>query len=240
LIFIIFILGSIFILLGTLVDLAKYPELISGYQQLSDEEKQQLDIHGFARFFKRFHLFLAFSFILFSLLVSFYFSRFYNGLFIVSYPILAYIFYIIKIQKFIPQKNKTSAKIAASVLAFVLILCIAMFFVGLKKNVVTIENKQINISGIYSESFYYTDIEELKLINEALSISHKQIGYAMGEVKKGYFRLENGEKVKLILHSNKFPILYIKLKNGKQIFYSISSMENKTLYHKIHILMQES
>jgi hypothetical protein len=42
----------------------------------------------------------------------------------------------------------------------------------------------------------------------------------MGEINKGYFKTNEGEKIKLILHSKQSPFILIEKKDGNRVFYN--------------------
>lgn len=220
-------------MLGTFVNLAKTPHLISGYQQMSEDDKLKFELIAFSQFFKQFHLYLGVSFLVLSLLSYHLLSDIYTGFFVISYPIFAYIYFVYSIQKFNPTKNKSKAFVSILVFSFIIIITAFMMLMGLQNNKMTISNKNVHISGIYSESFSLDEVEDISLLDTLPIILRKQNAYAIGDIKKGYFKLSNHEKIKLILNSNASPFIHIRLKSGKNIIYSINSSDNQRLYNEL-------
>lgn len=106
---------------------AKY--LLSGYNTMSKEERQNFDLKSFLPFFKKFHTYLGISIIIIGLIFKFLFSNKISGLIITLYCILAYIYFIANSPKYylknFPSTNKL-ALIILSVLFFV-VLFLAFF-----------------------------------------------------------------------------------------------------------------
>lgn len=61
----------------------------------------------------------------------------------------------------------------------------------------------------------------------------KTNGFALGSSRKGYFKTEEGEIIKLILNSNTKPYLLLTKKNGEKIYFSDKASSNEEIYHKL-------
>lgn len=83
---------------------AKY--LLSGYNTMSDEERQKFDIKSYILFLKKFHIFLGISTFIISLLLLYLVNSDWSGLFLGTYPILSYIYFIWKGSHFLKEPSK--------------------------------------------------------------------------------------------------------------------------------------
>ena len=76
-IYVILLLSLVFIGLGFLITNNNASYLLSGYNRLSAEEQQKIDIKPFIQFFRNFHIFLGGSFLVLGLILlnSAWFAR---------------------------------------------------------------------------------------------------------------------------------------------------------------------
>ncbi|RFC53410.1 DUF3784 domain-containing protein [Brumimicrobium aurantiacum] len=213
--------------------------LLAGYNTMSDEEKEKFDLHSFISFFKRFHIILAFTLLIVGLSIHQFGNALYSGIFTVCYPILAYIYFILKSSKYHDSLSKRRNKAGVFILLGVLIFTLVLMFLGLRENKLTIHTDRIEISGMYSVDLKLSEIESFQLIHKKPETSAKINGYALGGIYKGYFKLVDGEKVKLLLNSSKLPIVVIHLKNGKEIYYSAKEKSNEKLFEQLQALKSE-
>ena len=143
------------------------------------------------------------------------------------YPILAYLYFMWESIKFWKGSSKKWNKIGLYVLVGTLILVVGLFAIGFKENHLIIEADSIQFQGSYGETISRSEIKSVTLVNELPKITSKANGFAVGNIRKGYFKTSAGEKVKLILNSdsNKY-LLFTKL-NGEKIYFS--AKENTTI-----------
>src|SRR4051812_18849725 len=74
--------------------------LLSGYNMLGKEEQNQVDIRSYIAAFRKFHIVLATSFLIINLLLIYLNSEIAGGVFLVGYPIVAYLCFIIASRKY--------------------------------------------------------------------------------------------------------------------------------------------
>ena len=96
-----------------------------------------------------------------------------------------------------------------------------------------IEGNQIVIEGFYGERLQFKDIDTVLLCNTKPEIAFKSNGFALGEIKKGYFKTKSGEEIKLILNSSQSPMILIVKKSGQKIIYSTKKESNINLMGSI-------
>ncbi|MCF0056616.1 DUF3784 domain-containing protein [Dyadobacter sp. CY356] len=100
------LLSVVFISMGFLVtkDNARY--ILSGYNTMSEQQRSLVDIDGYLRFFKRFHLFLGIS--VFALVIGLgLFNANFAAVILGTYPLLAYCYFVLKGNRYLPDiKNR--------------------------------------------------------------------------------------------------------------------------------------
>ncbi|QIH37206.1 MULTISPECIES: DUF3784 domain-containing protein [Sphingobacterium] len=101
---------------------------LSGYNSLSPEEKQLFDIKAFIPYFKIFHLSLAGSYLLIFCFLLFTISPHWAQIFSVTYPFLAYIYFIWKTNRFFKRRNRKQYNLSLIVICLLFILLLAIVF----------------------------------------------------------------------------------------------------------------
>ena len=122
------ILSFVFIGVGYLITKKNAPYLLSGYNTMSKEKQEQVDLKGLLRFSKRFHINLGVS----QAIIGFtlYYLGYDKGLnlFLSTYSIVAYIYFIWKSAPFQPQQQIRSVYIGIAVLSICLLGILGSFF----------------------------------------------------------------------------------------------------------------
>jgi hypothetical protein len=227
-------MGLFFILIGFLITPKNASFLLSGYNSLTEKERLNFDLENYLRFFKSFHVALGISFIFFGLIIYNWFDSLVIGIFLAVYPILGYIYFLIKSSKFSRNATSKNNKIGVYVLGFSLFFVLGFLIYELKDNKMVINNHQIEISGSYGESIIYDSIKQISIVKKYPNITFKINGTSIGKVKKGFFKTINQEVVKLILNSDSDEILYIEKKNGEKIYFSSKNQNIKELMNLIN------
>ena len=210
---------------------AKY--MLSGYNTMTEEEQKTIDIKSFIPFFRNFHIFLGLSSLVFGLAIYYFISKDAVGVFLGIYPILAYIYFIFKSAKYSNKPQTKATKIGIVLLLGVLFFLVGMFALGFKEDKLIINSKAIQIEGSYSEKILPSEIESIVLVESLPKIKMKTNGFALETIKKGYFKTEAGEKVKLILNSDQKPILLFTKTDGKQIYFSSKKRSNSEIFEEV-------
>lgn len=74
--------------------------MLSGYNTMTEVERDKVDIKGLIPFFRNFHVFLGVSFFVVSILLVSYVSLNASTIFICVYPVVAEIYFVISARKF--------------------------------------------------------------------------------------------------------------------------------------------
>lgn len=216
-----FILGlsALFIVIAFTVTEGNAKYLLSGYNTMSEADRKQVDLVAFLHYFKRFHLFLGISFLVVASALHFAVGANAAGVFVTVYPILAYVFFIVRSQRFYKALPRSKSNGAALVLVGVLVFAMAMLAWGYKETELVYSAEGIAFKGIYGERISHDEIASVYLVDQLPNITRKTNGYSLGVIKKGYFRTEEGERVKLLLNSAQRPVICITKTDGTRIYY---------------------
>ena len=208
---------------------AKY--LLSGYNTMSEQERATFDLRSYLRLFKRFHAFLGLSIIGFGTALYYWAGENAVGVFLGIYPIAAYLYFIWQSMRF--GGPKSLYKVAIGILLATLLFVIGLMYMGLKEDPLTASPSGIVIDGMYGETLGWGEIAQVNLVEGRPALKYRSNGFAMGEIKKGYFVSTQGEKLKLILNANQTPLLKLILQNGKTLYYSAKSQSNTFVFDQI-------
>ena len=223
-------LSALFCAIAFLVTEKNAKYLLSGYNSLSASERDQLDLPAYLRFFRRFHLFLGASTLVVGSVLVLIGGANAGGIFLTGYPIAAYIYFIRQGSRYwrgpAGARNRWAVWLLAAALVFTGLLLVR----GFRDNRLHISGGQIEIGGSYGESFRLDEIERLGLADALPAIRMKTNGFALGAVRKGWFRTREGEVVKLLVNTAAGPYVLIVKKDGKKIYYSAKSEPGEALY----------
>lgn len=225
-------LSSLLFGLGFLITESNAHYLLSGYNTLSDTDKENFDLKSFLSFNKKFHILLGLSTLIIGFII-------YNKspdnsiLFIGIYPILAYSYFIWESLKYYKKQNKTIALLCIVVLIGTALLVSFIFLKGMKPTEIRISKTELIFTGSYGESIPANQIKDINLINDLPQIKFKSNGFSTNQFKKGYFKTASGEKVKLLLSNAKPPYLEITKGNDQRIFYQTKQQASDSLLQSI-------
>ena len=228
------LIGGLFILFAFIISEKNAFKYLSVFNSLSQNDRKLFDLPSFIRFFRRFHLFLGISYILFSLLLFRMMKENVAGIFMAVYPLLAYLFFLSYGQKY--SKNTAASRynrIGIFVLIFSLLFIFFIFFSGFRDSGLLIKEDRLNIEGIYKTEIKYSDLQSIELIDQLPAIKHRRNGIALGSVNKGWFTTRDGQNVKLILNSGQCPIIRIKTISGEIIFFSSAKEDNSLIFNEL-------
>lgn len=223
-------ISLMFILIAFIVRESNAKYILSGYNTMSNEEKENFDLKSYIGYYRRFHIFLGVSFFIIGFSLLQLVGENSLGIFMGSYPIIAYIFFLISSSRYSNKKGKKKTTIAVGILALTLVFILALFNYGHRETKIIITDEQIEFSGHYGEIINLKDIDTMYLAHSKPELKYRINGFASGDTKKGYFRTSESEKVKLILNSSNKPYIYIKTKEGREVYYSSGEKDNAEIF----------
>ncbi len=239
-VFLIIGLAILFASLGFLITEKNARYLLSGYNTMREEDRKKFDLKAFLNYFKKFHLFLGSSFLILGIFLFYAISETVASIFMAAYPISAYIVFAWHSKRFSISSDKKSTYASMTFLFLSLIFVASIFAFGMKEDKMIIDENEIVIKGFYGEKILFSEVASLKMIDNTPPISIRTNGFSAGAVNKGYFKTEEGKKVKLILNAKQAPLIQITMKDGKQIIYSGRKQSNESLFKElIHTIRKE-
>jgi hypothetical protein len=232
------IFGLIMMGLGLLVK--AYPDLISGYNTLTREQKQNVDIEGLSAFMRN-------GFLLMGILIIAGYSLFnWLGFAVIANsvtPVVTLVgltLMILKAQKFNHNTDKKTGK-TYLILGITGVFVIGLFMYGSMPSKTTFKDASIEFSGIYGFEMNFSEIEKVILVDSLPAIQMRTNGYSFGGVKKGFFRLDQLGKCQLMIQSKNPPYLIILKKNGDPVIINFKDpSETRRIYNKMKAYTDKS
>lgn len=134
----ILLLSSIFVVIAFIVDENNAKYLLSGYNTMSEADRAKFNIKSYITFFRNFHIFLGLSLLIISLILLYFIDSIWCEIFLVAYPLLAYIYFIWKGMRFsINKTQRTITYIVIFGLLLLLLFIVVDFINTLKDNQIT-------------------------------------------------------------------------------------------------------
>lgn len=232
----ILILSLIFLLIAFIVTEKNAKYLLSGYNTMSEEERQNIDIKSYIHYFRNFHIFLGISLLITSLILFNFINPDWSIIFIGTYPILAYTFFIWKGNRFVKAKNKKQKMmtyISIFVMLSIFIFIVFNLVTVLKDNEIIFNGSKIEITGEYGTEINSAEIKSVELVNEVPEIISKTNGFSLAVIKKGIFKTKDQKKVKLLINSQNTPIILLTTTDNQQIYYSSKEKSNEEIYNEL-------
>jgi hypothetical protein len=231
------IIAVVFVGIGFFVK--AFPDLISGYSTMTEEEKKHVDIDGLSLYMKK--LFIYMGIVIF---IGYLFFYWINWLIIANSMILIVTFLGILIlsinSKKFDKKGEfyKSFKIANYILGITTVFVVALLYYGSIPTELFIYNNKIEFDGMYGEEIKLDEIESIKLINEMPKVKIRTNGFSFGNINKGYYKLENIGSSKLLLHSEKPPYILIAKEDNESIYYNNNDKNSTILdFNKLDSLL---
>lgn len=202
--------GLLTLLMGVAVKHLKWYWLISGYNTMSKEKKQQVDADGLGRYVGNF------MFILAALLLGgaglnaagmhTAFLMAMMGV-VLLMPVAVY-----KAQRFDPSSYTQEGKLKASVKGIIglvaggCLLLVVLIGYGMTPPKMTVTEETFKVSGLYGTTFHRHRVETVMLVDQIPEIRRKTGGMDAGPVRKGWFELESGESALLFVTLHRPPV----------------------------------
>lgn len=209
------VMGLFFIGLGYLVKAS--PDMISGYNTMSKEKKENVDIDGLSTFLRN-----GFITIGLIIIVGYWFFKL-IGLSVISNSLtpisilVGVLILAIYPNRFDHNEAKKSKLPFVIVLSATLIFVLGLFIYGYLPAKIIIQNDTLQFTGMYGFEMKSSDISSVELTDKLPSIIIRTNGFSSGASKKGSFKLDRFGKCKLFLSSNKSPFLIITNIHGEKI-----------------------
>lgn len=222
-----------FIAIGFIVTENNAKYLLSGYNTMKEEDRQKFDIKNYILYFRKFHLFLGISFLVLGLLITYFINEEVGGIFLGVYPILAYCYFAWSSRKFYANVNSKGNKLGIYILIAALIFVMGMMYAGIKEDKLIVHPQAIEFTGSYPETLNQSEIKSIALVKELPHIVRKTNGFAVGKIRKGFFKTDQDEVVKLIINEDKGSYILFTKTNGKKVYFSSKEESNDSILNEI-------
>lgn len=230
-----FIVGLFIIGIGFLIKSA--PNLIAGYNTMSKNKKENVDIEGLSTFLSK-----GFKIIGVSIIIGYYFFKYIGctiiaNLIILIATLIGVAILFINAQKFDYNKNKKT-KLPYLIFVLVFLFVIGLITYGVIPSKVSYGNDTIRFSGMYGFEVGINEIEDIELCETLPMIKIRTNGFSIGSVKKGNFNLDEFGKSKLLIHSDLAPYLIFSKHNETKIIVNFKNkVDTENTYNKIKTMM---
>ncbi len=235
------IIGLVFIFLGVGIQKLKWYFLISGYNTMSQEKKARVDVDKLGAFIGKYLYMTGIVLILFGVLLRL-------GVESLTLPLIIFfavstVFVLIKAQTFdgnVYDENGQLRKgpgkqlvLIISIIAIILIFVIAILVYSSQATKVTLDQESLTIQGIYGKTIPWTDIHDVQLINDLPTIEKRTNGSSFNSHLKGHFRTTEHGAVMLFLTTNVSSFIYLETDNHIIFFNTTTTAETTTLFKNI-------
>lgn len=230
--------AAILLLCAYLIRFKKMYGMISGYNTMTDEEKNNINKEIMGKTVSIFLIIVAALVVLGAFL--FYYGKDTLGIICFMLILPAALVEIYLSQKYdfnyIGKEKRQNAILMTAGLGFfftlVIILVSVSLFTGSKLPDYTLDKDSFNISGTYGESINYKDIKSIELKSNLPEKLSKKSGFNFNNILKGRFSSDIGE-IRLYVDTNKKPFIYIKTKDEIIILNEKTNSDTVSTYKKL-------
>lgn len=237
-----------FIVMGLAIHVFKMHFLIAGFNTMPKAKKENVDQEGLGRLMGYYSYANGAVFLIIGILN--YFDIKISITPGIVFLAISTVYLLIKGQKFDKsifdddvktRKGKKEKLITAltitGVTATLVAVSIIMVF-SFKATKLTFSDDGLQIHGMYGETYTFEAIDEIKLIDNLPNIEKRTNGSALGTKLKGHFKVAELGSVKLFVHTNKSPFVFLKSNDKIVIFNLDDSAKTKEAYEQIKVQLK--
>lgn len=138
------------------------------------------------------------------------------------------------------RKRKKNTIIASLSIGGLILLGFTVFILYMNKNAdyghkVILGDSSFEVTGLHGGIYEYNSISSVELKDTLPMVLDRSNGAAIGEVKKGTFKLEDIGLSMLYLLSEEGPFLYVKVNDFNVIINFEDSAETEALYDDLNM-----
>jgi len=215
-----------------------YPNLIAGYNTLSKEQKENVDIKCLSSFLKKGFIIIGW------VMIVGYYLLIWLGLLTAAKALMllailgGVTILVAKSQQFDHNKAANRPTSAYVIIGAVMLFVVGLLYYGSRPAEIVVSGDNLRITGMYGVELTAGEIEAISLIDTIPSIQLRTNGFSFASSKKGYFQLDSFGKCALFLQVNTGPYLLILKKNGEWIILNFQrKAETKNEYIKLNELI---
>ena len=236
-----FLIAATMLLIGLVVHKGKAYFLISGYNTYSKDKRENVDVVSIARLMGYYGYSNAFAFFLTG-------SLDYFGVDVGLTPALVFfglstMTLIIRAQKYdgnmydeqgvMTKKSKVQMYLVVGILGATFLFIGYMMYSSSRDTSVTLDDQGFEIHGMYGDSYLWTEVDELTLLEEIPDITMRTNGSAIGSALRGNFRMKEYGSVKLFIDADVTP--YISFEHdGKMVIFNLGEeVRTRQMYEEM-------
>ncbi|MFD1065975.1 DUF3784 domain-containing protein [Oceanobacillus locisalsi] len=195
----------LFFFFSYLILIRKNYYIISGFQSSTPEERQKMikagHPHAVGKMMLHIAIILSFGFLLQLLHVPYAMEG--------SYVIMLLVLFMesFRITKKVKKKSR---KVNKTILLLSLMLTIVVFAIPFIPNTLEINENSFELTGLYGETWAFSDIENISLQDELPEITVRMNGISLFGNRIGNYRMEGLGTGKLFLRSKEAPFIVIR------------------------------
>lgn len=242
--FIFLYLAALFLVFGILIKKFKFYWLISGYNTASKERREQIDKEGLGRFMGNYFYAMAGLLVVAFLLMWFDFEKISFYVFLLI--LLSTVYVIIGAQKYDKGayhpdgRLKKGPKITVGIIIVVILGVLGATLYGLVPTKYDLNQDSLTIKGMYGETIPFKNMKKVELVDSLPQIKLRTNGYALNNVLKGHFKLEQLGTGKLFIQLGKSPYIIIHTDERYYIINESEGSKTRELYEKIRMIWEKS
>lgn len=229
------------LILGVLVKYYRAYWLIAGYNTMSQEKREKVDVVGLSKLSG--NLCFAIAAVLIIATIMFMFDKEAWGGITLALIVPISIYALIKAQKFdgntknpdgtTNRKTKLTVGGISGFLVLTMVGVGVLLYYSYQPSRYFMTDQYLEIKGLYGEQIHFQDISHISLERSLPSITFKNNGSSVGTIKKGHFRLDGIGNAKLFVDTSKPPFIYIE-RNGQLVILNCQEeKETEQLYQSL-------
>lgn len=235
--FVLYVVSSLFFLIGIGIKYFKWYFLIAGYNTMSKKQKEKVDIEGLAYLMGNFMIFLALLILGAGVLQKMGYKGVSSGLMLLIAPLTVILVILAQKYDHNNEKKKSNKTEVSLVIAFILginAIVVGMLIVGvLEPKIEVTESHIVVASGMYKRDIRIDGIEEVTLEESMPQVLRKVNGFNMGYTLRGSFDLKGEGNSSIFVYENRSPFIYIRTTNQLYIINFKDDYKTKALYEAI-------
>lgn len=236
-IYVVYGIALLFIGLGFLVNKENAQYLLSGYNTMSEAERETFPLEDYLRRFKYFHLFFGLTFAGIGTLL-FVLDLPYLGHHLGITPILAYLFFFLN-NKDLQGENKGAVWVGVGVLLATLVGVVVLFIWSDSDSSITIYEDRMQIDGPYGTELFWSELSQVTLVSELPEIKSRLHGISTETTAKGKFSGPHGERYLLLLDKPFDQILIIERHHLPPVLLSLNTVDEQELFDLIQLKLDD-
>ncbi len=206
-------IGGFLIGIGFLVK--ANPMAIAGYNTMSEEKRQNVDIDGLSSMMRNYMIGMGLLVIIGGLLLDWMGWQSMSGVLILVSVMVPLPFMLIQAQKYDHnKKSPVKTLFVVTLLVIIFVVTGGSLYYFSQSSEIVVEKNIISISGPFGTK---AEIVEAQLVNEIGTIGLKTNGFHLGDVYKGHFKVKDIGDCLLFLESGSAPFIIITTREGSKI-----------------------